>query len=189
MDFKDQPKTQLTMFWISAVGLFRSLRSVLSLISFQILTTPPIPPKSHWRELWRTEDTYCYCLLISNSYCLLIWVLLASLLGNKRYLMAPPQQWESCSWGINAFWKKENFWEKFYNERVNVSAVTRQQQHQSQESLQIEIAVCSYDTGWIMQALAYCTHRRWKLDQQSSLMAAGGRRKREVRATTVPSSV
>lgn len=41
-----------------------------------------------------------------------------------------------------------------------------------------------------MQALAYCTRRRWRLDQQqSSSVTSGGCGNREVRATAVPRSV
>lgn len=35
----------------------------------------------------------------------------------------------------------------FFNRKANVSAVRRQQQHWSQESLQTEFADCIYDTG------------------------------------------
>lgn len=62
--------------------------------------------------------------------------------------MTPLQQWESCSWGISAFWiKRKLFGGLFFNKKANVSAVRRQQQHRSQGSLQIEFVDCIYDTG------------------------------------------
>lgn len=77
----------------------------------------------------------------------------------------------------------------FFNKKANVSAWGGSSNTGAKKVSRLNLLIAFMILVWIMQALAYCTRRRWRLDQQSSSMTSGGSGKRKVSATAVPRSV
>lgn len=94
-----------------------------------------------------------------------------------------------CNWGLGAL-GKANFAVGFLTKRLMFLQWGGGSSNTGAKKVsRLNLLIAFMILVWIMQALAYCTRRRWRLDQQSSSVTSGGSGKRKVSATAVPRSV
>lgn len=93
-----------------------------------------------------------------------------------------------CNWGVGTL-GKANFAVVFLTKRLMFLQWGGSSNTGAKKVSRLNLLIAFMILVWIMQALAYCTRRRWRLDQQSSSMTSGGSGKRKVSATAVPRSV